>query len=90
MATLTPGLAASIHEPHADRFTEGAQDQAHGPVGKGNLIMTRLLERLAQILVGIGGTASDGAKLLQTDGATVSRWDEVLTACMDDDTAQIP
>lgn len=49
--------------------------------------MTRLLERLAQILVGMGGTTPDVATPLQTDGTTVTRWDEVLTACMYDDTA---
>lgn len=80
-------MAASIHGPHADQFTDVAQDQVSRPIGKGKLIMTRLLERLAQILVGMGGNTSGVATPLRTDRTTLSRWDEVLMACMYDETA---
>lgn len=49
--------------------------------------MTRLLERLAQILVGMGADAPSLANPLQTNSTTLSRWDEALTACLNDENA---
>jgi hypothetical protein len=57
------------------------------PLAKGKLIMTRLLERLAQILAGIGDNAPGVATSLQASGTTLSRWDEALAACLNDETA---
>lgn len=66
----------------------GAQDQPHDLVPIGELIMIRLLQRLADVLVGEGGTAPRGANSLQTDGTSSSRWDEALTACLYDENAR--
>ena len=49
--------------------------------------MTRLLKHLAEILVGMGGNAPSVANPLQTNGTTLSRWDEALTACLNDENA---
>lgn len=49
--------------------------------------MTRLLERLAKILVGMVADAPGVANPLQTNGTTLSIWDEALTACLNDENA---